>query len=188
MDAAGEAKVTPTGHLSGGRQYSLKTFTIMSHGDELFMLATEVARLTGYRDSYLLFLRNRKLRKVITTQTERNDLVRRGAIPFSYRYRHISVVTARSVFIQFGHRVITNGQRIRDDYYQKQAVTKKKLLLPITEVQRKATMTITDGNHQKPGMSFGNRVESQVENIPRSETNPASLDRFPRIYPKINAL
>ena len=135
MDAAEETNVTPTGHLSGGREYSLKTFTIMDHGEKLFMLATQVARLIGYRDSYLLFLRNRKLRKVVTTQTERNDLVQREVIPFSYRYRHISVVTARSVFIQFGHRVIINGQRVRDDYYEKRAVLQEELLPPVTEIQ-----------------------------------------------------
>jgi hypothetical protein len=121
MDAAGESKVTPTGYLSGGREYSLKTFTIIGHGEKLFMLATEVARLTGYRDSYLFFLRNRTLRKVVTTQTEKEDLIGQEVIPFSYRSRQISVVTARSVFIQFGNRVIVNGQRIRDDYYEERA-------------------------------------------------------------------
>jgi hypothetical protein len=85
------------------------------------MLATEVARLTGYRDSYLFFLRNRTLRKVVTTQTEKEGLIAEEVIPFSFRSRQISVVTARSVFIQFGHRVIANGQRVRDDYYEERA-------------------------------------------------------------------
>jgi len=60
-------KVTTTGHLSGGCEYSLKTFTVIGHGETLFMLATEVSRLIGYHDSYLFFIRNRKLRKVVTT-------------------------------------------------------------------------------------------------------------------------
>ena len=121
LDPAGEAKVTRAGYLAGGREYAIKTFTITGHGDKLFMLATEVARLTGYRDSYLFFLRNRNLRKVVTTQTEKEDLISQEVIPFSYRSRQISVVTARSVFIQFGHRVIANGQRVRDDYYEERA-------------------------------------------------------------------
>jgi hypothetical protein len=121
LDPAGEAKVTRSGYLSGGREYAIKTFTITGHGDKLFMLATEVARLTGYRDSYLFFLRNRNLRKVITTQTEKEDLISQEVIPFSYRSRQISVVAARSVFMQFGHRVIANGQRVRDDYYEERA-------------------------------------------------------------------
>jgi hypothetical protein len=121
IDPAGETKVTRTGVLVGGREYALKTFEVNGHGDKLFMLATEVARLTGYRDSYLFFLRNRMLRKVVTTQTEKEALIAEGVIPFSFRSRQISVVTARSVFIQFGHRVIQNGQRIRDDYYEERA-------------------------------------------------------------------
>lgn len=121
LDSAGEAKVTRSGYLAGGREYAIKTFTITGHGDKLFMLATEVARLTGYRDSYLFFLRNRNLRKVVTTQTEKEDLISQEVIPFSYRSRQISVVAARSVFMQFGHRVIANGQRVRDDYYEERA-------------------------------------------------------------------
>ena len=189
MDAVGETKVTPTGHLSGGREYSLKTFTIMGHGEKLFMLATQVARLTGYRDSNLFFLRNRKLRKVVTTQTERNDLFRREAIPFSYRHRHISVVTARSVFIQFGHRVILNGQRIRDDYYEKRAALQEELLLPITEVQRKATTAITNRDNQNPGMSYLQPCRRKSSRTyPTMEDNPPLSDYFPNIYRKINAL
>ena len=121
IDQLGEAKVSPDGYLAGGRAYALKTFHITGHGDKLFMLATEVARLTGYRDSYLFFLRNRTLRKVVTTQVEKEDLISQEVIPFSYRSRQISVVTARSVFVQFGHRVIVNGQRIADDYYEERA-------------------------------------------------------------------
>jgi Chromatin remodelling complex Rsc7/Swp82 subunit len=110
IDETGETKVTPLGFLTGGRQYSLQTFPIIGHGEKLFMLATELARLTGYRDSYLLFLRNKNLRKVITTLYEKEDLVSQGVLPPSRRFRKISVVTARSVFMQFGHRVIVNGQ------------------------------------------------------------------------------
>jgi hypothetical protein len=113
-DTPEEPIVTATGHLSGDLEYCLKTFTLLGRGETLFMLAAEVARLTGYRDSYLLFLRNRTLRKIVTTRAERDDLLQRGVIPFPYRYRHISVVTARSVFMQFGHRVILHDQRIQD--------------------------------------------------------------------------
>ena len=158
-------------------------------------LATDVARLTGYRDSYIFFVRNRQLRKVVTTRAERDDLVRRGAIPFSHRYRHISVVTARSVFIQFGHRVIINGQRIRDDYYENRAVLQDELLLSITKIQSKATMTITDRENQNPGMSITlqpcRRKSSRKQ--PTMETNPPLPNRFPKSlsrnqYPAIRLL
>jgi hypothetical protein len=173
MDTAGETKVDSVGNLSGGRKYSLKTFTIVGHGETLFMLATDVARLTGYRDSYIFFVRNRKLRKVVTTRAERDDLVRREAIRFSHRYRNISVVTARSVFIQFGHRVIINGKRIRDDYYENRAILQEELSPPITEVQPKSTTTITNREHRSPEMSdraVETQVETQVKSIPRWKT------------------
>ena len=123
------------------------------------MLTAEVSQHTGYCDFYLFFLCNRKLRKVVTTRTERDDLVRRQIIPFSYRYRHISIVSARSVFIQFGHRVIINGQRIQDDYYENKAILRKNALLQISEVQTRAGMAIRKHRHRKPGMSpFCNHV------------------------------
>jgi len=135
IDPAGEAKVTTTGYLAGNREYALKTFPIIGHGEKLFMLATEVARLTGYRDSYLFFLRNRALRKVVTTQTEKEDLISQEVIPFSYRSRQISVVTARSVFLQFGHRVILSGQPIRDDYFEERARKDHHVEMKATEAQ-----------------------------------------------------
>jgi Chromatin remodelling complex Rsc7/Swp82 subunit len=130
IDEVGETKVTPLGFLTGGRKYSLKTFPIIGHGEKLFMLATDLARLTGYRDSYLLFLRNKLLRKVIATIYEKDDLIRQEVIPPSRRLRKISVVTARSVFMHFGHRVIVNGQRGRDDYHDETSGLQHQLTVP----------------------------------------------------------
>ena len=42
-------------------------------------------------------------------------------LPFSYRSRQIAIVTARSMFRQFGSRVIVNGRRVRDDYWESKA-------------------------------------------------------------------
>src|SRR5262245_40685965 len=53
VDEFGEKKVLPTGHLLGGREYRCRTFHVPARGDKLFMLATECARVLGYRDSYL---------------------------------------------------------------------------------------------------------------------------------------
>lgn len=184
IDTAGETKVNSTGHLSGGREYSLKTFTVIGHGETLFMLGAEVSRLTGYRDSYLFFLRNRNLHKVVTTRTERDDLVQRKVIPFSYRYRQISLVTARSVFIHFGYRVIVNGHRIRDDYYENKSILQSKSSLPITEIQPKATK---EHEHQIP-RSFHNRaLEGPVKQSYNGHSPPLP-DRFPTLYRETNAL
>jgi hypothetical protein len=120
-DDAGEKKVTSTGHLLDNRDYRCRTFFVPNRGDKLFMLATECARVLGYRDSYLLFNKNRSLYKIIATQAEKEDLIHQEILPFSYRSRQIAIVTAKSMFRQFGSRVIVNGRRVRDDYWEGKA-------------------------------------------------------------------
>ncbi|KAI0966561.1 chromatin remodelling complex Rsc7/Swp82 subunit-domain-containing protein [Xylaria arbuscula] len=120
-DEAGEKKVMANGQLLGGREYRCRTFLVPHRGDKLFMLATECARVLGYRDSYLLFNKNRSLFKIIANQIEKDDLVQQEILPFSYRSRQIAIVTARSMFRQFGSRVIVNGRRVRDDYWEGKA-------------------------------------------------------------------
>ncbi|KAK4101672.1 hypothetical protein N658DRAFT_51163 [Parathielavia hyrcaniae] len=121
IDEAGEKKVHPNGQLTGNREYRCRTFLVPNRGDKLFMLATECARVLGYRDSYLLFNKNRSLYKIIASQVEKDDLVAQEILPFSYRSRQIAIVTARSMFRQFGSRVIVNGRRVRDDYWETKA-------------------------------------------------------------------
>lgn len=120
-DDAGEKKVTATGHPLDGREYRCRTFFVPNRGDKLFMLATECARVLGYRDSYLLFNKNRSLYKIIATQAEKDDLIHQEILPYSYRSRQIAIVTARSMFRQFGSRLIVNGRRVRDDYWESKA-------------------------------------------------------------------
>ncbi|CAK7273949.1 hypothetical protein SEPCBS57363_005912 [Sporothrix epigloea] len=121
IDEYGEKKVQPNGQLLGGRDYRCRTFLVPQRGDKLFMLATECARVLGYRDSYLLFNKNRSLFKIIANQIEKDDLVAQEILPFSYRSRQIAIVTARSMFRQFGSRVIVGGRRVRDDYWETKA-------------------------------------------------------------------
>ncbi|KAF2733194.1 hypothetical protein EJ04DRAFT_277932 [Polyplosphaeria fusca] len=120
-DDAGERKVTTTGHPLEGREYRCRTFYVPNRGDKLFMLATECARVLGYRDSYLLFNKNRSLYKIIATQAEKDDLIHQEILPYSYRSRQIAIVTARSMFRQFGSRIVVNGRRVRDDYWESKA-------------------------------------------------------------------
>ncbi|KAI9840000.1 MAG: hypothetical protein M1819_000192 [Sarea resinae] len=121
-DEAGERKVSPTGYPMEGREYRCRTFRVPNRGERLFMLATECARVLGYRDSYLLFNKNRSLFKIIASQTEKDDLISQEILPYSYRSRQIAIVTAKSMFRQFGSRVIVNGRRVRDDYWESKAI------------------------------------------------------------------
>jgi chromatin structure-remodeling complex protein RSC7 len=116
-DPEGEEKVDKLGNLQGGRDYRVRVFTITGRSNRLYMLSTEPARCCGFRDSYLFFTRHMKLHKVIIDDTEKRDLIDREIIPHSYKGRAIGVVTARSVFREFGARIVIGGKNIIDDYY-----------------------------------------------------------------------
>ena len=152
-DEAGEKKVMLNGQLLGGREYRCRTFLVPNRNDKLFMLATECARVLGYRDSYLLFNKNRSLYKIIANQTEKDDLVSQGILPFSYRSRQIAIVTARSMFRQFGSRVIDGGRRVRDDYWEGKA--------------RKQGFTEADpAGEKRPGASKARDAAEAANNAP----------------------
>ncbi|PKY07589.1 hypothetical protein P168DRAFT_248737, partial [Aspergillus campestris IBT 28561] len=121
FDEGGERKVDAMGYPQGDREYKCRTFRVPHRGAKLFMLATECARVLGYRDSYLLFNKNRSLHKIIASQVEKDDLIQQDILPYSYRSRQIAIVTAKSMFRQFGSRVIVNGRRVRDDYWESKA-------------------------------------------------------------------
>lgn len=116
VDGEGEQKVDKNGYLKGGREYRVRTFSIEDKGDRLYMLSTEPARCVGFRDSYLFFQKHKNLYKIIVAEEAKKDLIERSLIPHSYKGRAIGVVTARSVFREFGARIIIGGKKVTDDY------------------------------------------------------------------------
>ncbi|BFZ53835.1 chromatin structure-remodeling complex subunit RSC7 [Savitreella phatthalungensis] len=139
-DPEGETKVDQNGFLLDGREYRVRTFTVAGRGQRLYMLSTEPARCAGYRDSYLFFIRHRTLHKVVLDDAEKDDMIARDLIPASYRTRQIAVVTARSVFRDFGAKIVVGGKRITDDYwvaeYRKLGYTDGELADPLDAVPR----------------------------------------------------
>ena len=115
-DPEGETKVDKNGNLQGGREYRCRTFTVSGRGDRLYMLSTEPARCVGFRDSYLFFTKHKRLYKIIVDEDEKRDMIEREIIPHSYKGRAIGIVTARSVFREFGALIIVGGKRVFDDY------------------------------------------------------------------------
>ncbi|RKF65724.1 Chromatin structure-remodeling complex subunit rsc7 [Erysiphe neolycopersici] len=115
-DLEGEKKVDKLGHLQDGREYRCRTFTVLGRGQRLYMLSTEPARCVGFRDSYLFFTKHKRLYKIIIDEDEKRDMIEREIIPHSYKGRAIGIVTARSVFREFGAQIIVGGRRIIDDY------------------------------------------------------------------------
>lgn len=120
-DPEGETKVDKMGHLLGDREYRVRTFTLLNRGDRQYMLSTEPARCIGFRDSYLFFQKHRLLYKIIIDDDAKRDLIERDIIPHSYKGRAIGVVTARSVFREFGAKIVIGGRKIIDDYNVKAA-------------------------------------------------------------------
>ncbi|KAK1093442.1 chromatin structure-remodeling complex subunit RSC7 [Friedmanniomyces endolithicus] len=115
-DEEGNTKVDAKGNLQGGRDYRVRTFKILGKEDRLYMLSTEPARCCGFRDSYLFFAKHPKLWKVLLAEEEKKDLIDRDILPSSYKGRNIGVVTARSVYREFGAKIIVGGRRVIDDY------------------------------------------------------------------------
>ena len=153
IDPDGEKKVTSHGRLLEGREYRCRTFLVPNRGDKLFMLATECARVLTYRDSYLLFNKNRSLFKIIATQQEKDDLIQQEILPYSYRSRQIAIVTAKSMFRQFGSRLVVNGRRVRDDYWEAKA--------------RKQGFTEEDlAGEKRPGGAKAAREAAEAANAP----------------------
>ncbi|KAI8954397.1 chromatin remodelling complex Rsc7/Swp82 subunit-domain-containing protein [Xylaria longipes] len=169
-DEAGEKKVMPNGQLMGGREYRCRTFLVPNRGDKLFMLATECARVLGYRDSYLLFNKNRSLYKIIANQVEKDDLVQQEILPFSYRSRQIAIVTARSMFRQFGSRVIVNGRRVRDDYWEGKA--------------RKQGFTEADmAGEKRPGAAKAREAAAEANNMAPLQGGPQGEIMYTNSHP-----
>lgn len=117
-DPKGDEKIDRNGNLKGGRDFRVRTFTVTGKGDKLYMLLTEPARCLGYRDAYYLFLKHPLLYKFILSSEEKADLVERKILPNLYKSRTIGLVTARSIFKEFGPRIIIGGRKVIDDYYE----------------------------------------------------------------------
>lgn len=120
-DPEGETKVDKLGNLLGGREYRVRIFTVLGRGNRQYMLSTEPARCIGFRDSYLFFQKHKLLYKIIIDEEEKKDLIERDLIPHSYKGRAIGVVTARSVFREFGAKIVIGGRKVLDDYNVREA-------------------------------------------------------------------
>ncbi|KAI8336248.1 chromatin remodelling complex Rsc7/Swp82 subunit-domain-containing protein [Chlamydoabsidia padenii] len=116
-DEAGEKKVDKDGHLLEGREYKVLTFELPQRGRTLFMFSKDPAALLNFRDSFVFIKKNPKLVKVYVTDEEKSYLVETNKLRATFRTRDVSVVSARSVYKVFGHRVVKKGRRGKDDYY-----------------------------------------------------------------------
>ncbi|KAK9729089.1 hypothetical protein K7432_000531 [Basidiobolus ranarum] len=116
-------KITPDGELLGGRKYKTAVFQLPErHPTCYYMFSMEVAKLLGYRDSHSFFNKNPNLVRLWATETERHYLVEQGLLASMLKSRPIALLTAHSAFKNFGAKVVKNGKRGIDDYYEAEAI------------------------------------------------------------------
>ncbi|KAG5417021.1 NPL6 [Candida metapsilosis] len=121
-DPKGKEKIDELGYLKGGREFRMKTFKILGEGDRLYVISTIPARMVGFRDSYLLFKTHRTLFKRVCDNDQKQDLINRGIIPNSYKGRAVNLVSARSIFREFGAKMIKEGKKVIDDFWEQRAI------------------------------------------------------------------
>lgn len=121
-DPKGKEKIDELGYLKGGREFRMKTFKILGEGDRLYVISTIPARMVGFRDSYLLFKTHRTLFKRVCDNNQKLDLINRGIIPNSYKGRAVNLVSARSIFREFGAKMIKEGKKVIDDFWEQRAI------------------------------------------------------------------
>ncbi|KAJ2846087.1 hypothetical protein IWW36_004511, partial [Coemansia brasiliensis] len=119
-DEAGEAKIDADGYLQGGREFICPIFRspFRRNKKRQYVLTMDCCRYMGARDSYMLFKQHPRMRRVETTQEERDLLADRMMIPKVTRFRPIALITARTAFREFGARIVKNGRYIVDDYWE----------------------------------------------------------------------
>lgn len=117
-DPKGDMKIDEMGNLLGGRRFKVGTFKIPGKGQKMFAISTDVARCIGYRDSYFLFQRHIKLLRITLNEEMKLELINNGVLPTQFKTRHAYLVAARSMYKEFGAKLIQNGKQVTDDYYE----------------------------------------------------------------------
>ncbi|ODQ81804.1 hypothetical protein BABINDRAFT_165325 [Babjeviella inositovora NRRL Y-12698] len=181
-DVEGEKKISSMGVLLGGRSFKFNSFQLPSYmsrtkgtrdDSKMFLLASDLAPILNYRDAHHLFKKNKQLNKILTEARDNDFLLREKLISPKIVGKRLSAVTARSVYLVFGARVIIDGVRIRDDYWEsefkKQGFTEKS---PVDT--RKTADEIAHSVLQK-ALQAANAKSASIGNTPtQSAANPGS--------------
>jgi hypothetical protein len=131
VDELGQDKINRDGELLGGlcvyaplmtrvgRQYNLTTFILPDrHPRKRWMISRDPAVHLGFRDSYVFYMRNPEFKKIRATEQDRMYMQSIGCLPHTLKKRDVFLVSAKSVYKKFGHRVVLNGRIKRDDYFE----------------------------------------------------------------------
>ncbi|KAJ5539139.1 hypothetical protein N7513_007471 [Penicillium frequentans] len=121
FDDVGETKVDFLGYLRDDREYICQTFRLPHRGKKLFMLSAQCADALSFRSSRILSMNYRSLHNMVASSVEKETMIEKNIIPIETQHKEVTFVSARSIFLQFGCRIIANGRRFRDDYWESRA-------------------------------------------------------------------
>ncbi|KAJ5645578.1 hypothetical protein N7507_011589 [Penicillium longicatenatum] len=121
FDHVGETKVDFLGYLRHNREYKCQTFRLPYRGKKLFMLSEECAEALNYYSRRRLFMKYRSLHEMAASSVEKETMMEKHILPVEDQHMMVTFVSARSIFLQFGCRIIVNGRQFRDDYWESRA-------------------------------------------------------------------
>ena len=127
----GDLKINKFGDLLINKKFKMKTFTLPNDNSNIkYSISTDVARLVGYRDSYFLFQKHTNLFRFTIDDETKLTLINDDYLPNSFKTRPAYLITARSAFKEFGHRLIINGKPGIDDYYDQNVESTTNTTIP----------------------------------------------------------
>ncbi|EJT50068.1 protein-nucleus import-related protein [Trichosporon asahii var. asahii CBS 8904] len=123
-DPKGDTKIDAEGHLLGGREYKLVTFTspTRKNPNRVYALTIDAARACGYTDSLAFLRRCPQIVKLSCNPEEREMLIEVGRITGNLKHRMVTMVAMRNVYKLMGARLVKDGKWVDDDYNEEQAL------------------------------------------------------------------
>ncbi|KAJ3120155.1 hypothetical protein HK100_012916 [Physocladia obscura] len=116
FDAVGETKITSDGELLDGRKFKCRYFRLARHPTRYYMLTLDVARSMGFRDSYLLHMKNTHIKRLYASDEDKQVLESMDLLASNFRTRPLGIMSTRSAFKLFGYQIVVRGKPVRDDY------------------------------------------------------------------------
>lgn len=123
-DPKGDTKIDAEGHLLGGREYKLVTFTspTRKNPNRVYALTIDAARACGYTDSLAFLRRCPQIVKLSCSPEEREMLIEVGRITGNLKHRMVTMVAMRNVYKLMGARLVKDGKWVDDDYDEERAL------------------------------------------------------------------
>ncbi|KAJ3289772.1 PHD finger protein 10 [Rhizoclosmatium sp. JEL0117] len=193
-DEEGNKKISKDGELLGGRVFKVRTFRLARHPTRFYVLTLDIARALGFRDSYLLHMKNPQIKRIYATDDDKQVLESIDLLASNFRSRPLGIMAIRTAYKYFGYQLLVRGKPVRDDYVCQGKVEPENWVYPEDEDERMSGGSdvedrgIGDERYRKGGSSVKRPVESigYYEPIYRAPPSLLSgLASVPSVTPSI---